>query len=387
MAFRNRVRLPMQLHSAQFPEERNIFRKANGATHTLSVVVRKQYELETDFLPEKWHERLKMALAHDTVMWEGERYLGEISQDGDYNIEWPDGVLHYPLAKAAAKVQVTPFEATNDNCQSCEEATQLVLEDDNYGTMEEETEYQINVPDNDSICCWPATFSLVSFNSDYLTAASIDAQTGVLAVTTGADLVSVNGLLIATYRVTCPNGGYDDADVYANISGSQVGCLAPIDLGHSAGTPYTHSFVWEDGGSSPTLYDYEIYEGSLPVGSPIMSGSIPDLAIADLEGFESGTTYYFQVRSACDEANTSNWVGVSFTQPFAAGSCGSYLIYNGYVESAWRSFSYLNCLGTTSNTTVFSLNTVIVCALETTPGNPVSITVPGSFTITYLGTC
>jgi hypothetical protein len=386
MAFKNRVRLPMQLHSAQFPEERTVFRKANGTTKTLSVVVRKQYELETDWLPEKWHERLKMALAHDNVTLEGERYLGDISQDGDYNIEWPEGVLHYPTAKAGVKVQVTPFEATNDNCQTCEEASQLDLEDDTED-MVEDTDYNIDVAANDAICCYPAVFSLISFNSDYLTSASINPATGVLLVHTGTGLVSANGIVIATYRVTCPNGGYDDADVYGNITGSIVGCLAPINLEDLSPTPYTHTFGWADGGSTPDEYYYEIYEGTGPVGTPIMSGTVTGTEIADLEGFDPGVTYYFQVRSVCGEENVSNFVGIQFTQASAAGVCGSYLLYNGDTTNAWRNFSYLNCLGNTANGTVFTLNTVIICALETSPGNPASITVPPLFTITYLGEC
>lgn len=385
MAFKNRVRLPMQLHSAQFPEERTVFRKANGTTKTLSVVIRKQYELETDWLPERWHERLKIALAHDNVTLEGERYLGGISQDGDYNIEWPEGVLHHPTAKAGVKVQVTPFEATNDNCQTCEEASQLDLEDDDQGEMEEGTEYVINVPDNDSICCYPAVFSLVSFNSDYLTAATINPATGVLTVTTGTGLTAANNVIIATYRVTCPNGSYDDADVIADINGTIPGCLGPINIQNSTPGVTDHFFSWDDGGSGALDYEYQVFEGTGPIGTPEWTGNAPTNNVT-LEGFDPGQEYYFQVRSVCDEDNFSSWVGVGFTQPPMGEVCGSYSIYNSNL-AGFANVSYIDCNGNNASVIVFALSSRIVCALQSSPGNPVSITLPFAVTNTYLGEC
>lgn len=387
MPFTNRVRLPIQLHSAQFPEERNVFRKANGATQTLSVVVRKQYELETDYLPEKWHERLKMALAHDTVILEGERYLGEISQDGDYNIEWPDGVLHYPTAKAGVTVQVTPFEATNDNCQTCEEATQLDLENDTIEVVEDE-EYIVDVADNDSICCYPATFSITSFNSDYLSSATIDPETGVVTMQSNADLTSINGVVLVTYRVTCPNGGYDEANIIGNVTGSTPGCLAPTSLSHTAPTGFTHSFSWTDDPENPVLeYYYEIYEGSEPVGTPIVTGTVDANSISDIPGFTPGEDYYFQIRSVCEDDITSNFVGLAFTQPATGVSCGSYSIYNGDIGSAFKNFTYTDCSGNKVSSPLFALNTMFICALETSPGVYASIAVPPLFTITYNEPC
>src|SRR5687768_3265995 len=98
MAFRNRVRLPIKLHKPQFVEESDKYRKANGASVVLSVVIRKIYEGQTDSLPEKLHERLKIALRHDTVIIEGDKYAGAIVQDGSYDIEWID-FLSKPIAQ------------------------------------------------------------------------------------------------------------------------------------------------------------------------------------------------------------------------------------------------------------------------------------------------
>lgn len=387
MAFKNRVRLPMQLHSAQFPEERTSFRKANGVVKTLSVVIRKEYELETDYLPERWHERLKMALAHDIVTLEGERYLGDIAQAGDYNIEWPEGVLHYPTAKAGVKVQVTPFEATNDNCQTCEEASQLDLEDDTQD-MVEDTDYNIDVTENDAICCYPAVFSVTSFNSDYLTSASIDPTTGLLTVHTGTDLVSANGMLLVTYRVTCPNGGYDEANVYGNITGSVVGCLAPVNVENEVTSSDSAAFVWEDGGSSPPQYYWELYEGTGPVGTPIQTGTETLTQTPTITGLDPNTQYYFQVRSVCAEDNVSNYATLTFFTGATDENCGSYTLYNGNTgPTAFAKVTYTDCTGNLAQTTVFNLNSRIICALENSPGDAVNITVPTGVTINYTGPC
>jgi hypothetical protein len=392
MPFLNRIRLPMQLHSAQFPEERTVFRKANGVTKTLSVVIRKQYEVETDYLPERWHQRLTIALAHDNITWEGDHFLGGVSKDGDYNIQWPDGVLHYPTAKAECKVQVTPFDATNSNCQTCEEASQLDLVDDQMGTIEEDTDYTASLADNDTICCFPAVFSLISYNSDYLTSATINASTGVLSIHTGTDLISANGLLIATYRVTCPNGGYDEANVYADVEGTIEGCLAPTDLTIESfgASGFTYSWVAPFVGAS---FYYELYEGALPVGSPLQSGDIGTLETVTITGLPPDADYYFQVRTVCYGSN-SNFIGIEGHTTPETEVCGEYEILfdsgTGIPQDRLR-FEYMNCAGATVFGIVFNNSSMIFCAAQTAPGVPINITPedppPGSVDINYLGLC
>lgn len=390
--FKNRIRLPMQLHSAQFPEERTVFRKANGESKTLSVIVRKTYELETDFMPEKWHQRLKIALAHDVVTLEGERHLGGISQDGDYNIEWPDGVLHYPTAKAALKVQVTPFDATNANCQSCEEASQLDLADDEatgiYGALQEDQDYTVMVADNDDICCYPAVFSLVSFNSNYLTSASIDPATGELSIHTGTDLNSANGVVIATYRVTCPNGAYDEANVVADIEGSTSDCLAPTDLSLEVVTSEGLGFVWSAPDGPPDSYEWELYEGDSPVGTPVATGTETLTQTDTITGLGSNTEYYFQVRSVCGES-TSNFVGTTGTTLEQSDSCGQYNInYTTVSGPAFVNVSYTDCNGDVQNVQVLNNTDRLVCALQTAAGIPVNLSSTNpDVTINYLTLC
>jgi ferredoxin-like protein FixX len=381
--FKNRVRLPMQIIRPQFPEERTSFRKANGTTQTLSVVIRKEYEGETDFLPESWHEKLVIALGHDTVRWEGDRYLGNVAKSGEYSIEWPD-FLDYPTSKAKFKVDITPFDATNSNCMSCEEASQLSLEDDTQD-MEEEQTYEFSVITNDTICCYPATFSLHWYNPDYITAASIS-ESGVVTITTGADLISANGLKIATYRVTCPNGSYDEADIYANITGSVEGCLAPTNLEIASSTPTTISYTWEEA-EVGAVYEYELYEGTGPVGSPVDSGQTPSPFIA-ITGLDSSTEYYFRVRTVCESAN-SNWVALAGDTPVQGDTCGEYAVTydNGTGNpSDYATVRYRNCLGDADTQIVFNTQTVTICAFQTTPGVPLQLIGP-NISYEYNGLC
>jgi|SRR6476620_1970797 len=392
MPFKNRVRLAVQLHSAQFPEERKVFRKANGQSKTLSVVIRKTYELEVDFYPESIHQRLKIALAHDLVTVEGEKYLGDISQDGDYGIDWPEGVLHYPAAKANVKVQATPFDATNSNCQTCEQVSQLSLEDDQatgiYGALQEDQDYTVDTADNDSICCAPAVFSIVSYNSDYLSSCTIDPDTGIVSMHTKTGLTSVNGILLATYRVTCPDGSYDEANITADIEGSIVGCLAPSSLNANGDSQTTAQFSWTESVPGSTYY-WELYLGTGPVGSPVQTGTVTDDSLT-ITGLTADTDYYFQIRTVCSESSVSNYISGLFSTLPAEGesSCGQYEIcYARPFFSGFITLPYIDCDGDPQNAIVPNNTCRIVCALQNSPGDPVSITGGSFVTITYLGLC
>ena len=103
--FKNRVRLPIYTRTAQFPTEANRFRLANGVKKTLSVVIRKTYELVTDYMNESMHQRLVIALNHDEVAIEGDKYIGNLTLDNAYEIEWPD-FLDYPLGQGKTIIEV-----------------------------------------------------------------------------------------------------------------------------------------------------------------------------------------------------------------------------------------------------------------------------------------
>src|SRR5882672_301914 len=229
MPFHNRVRLPLNLFAAQFGATKSQYVKADGTIKVLSNQLKKTYNLKTDWIPEMWHQRLMIALSHDTVTIEGEKYFGGVALDGVYQIDW-DEIFRTPVAPAGVQVAVTPFDESSNNCMSCDEAGQLQLEDDIFpAPLEEGESTDIDVPANDSICCNPVTFSITSFNTDYVASASIDSN-GNVSFVMKTGLVSANGIKLLTYRATCFNGGYDEADLFGDVNGTIPGCLAPTNL-------------------------------------------------------------------------------------------------------------------------------------------------------------
>lgn len=391
MPFRNRIRLPFYITRAQFPSEQNVFRRADGSTKTLSAVVRKVYEGETSWLPEAIHERLKIALMHDDVTIEGYRYLGGVSVEGEYDIDW-QRYLDYPIAKAEFKVQVTPFNYSNDNCQTCDEATQLSLEDDTitgpYEVLEEGQEYQYNVFANDSICCSPVTAEIVTINSTYVDSATIDATSGIVTITMKATTPSATLANLLTYRVTCPNGGYDDADVFANVNGSEEVCEAPTNL-QIVSTSETEAEISWDAVIDATEYDWQLFLAS-DLFNPVQTGSEATNS-ETLTGLTPGTDYVFYIQTDCGDGDTSAFSNIPFTtEGEAEEGCGQYEVCNGPFDpevegSQTITVTYINCAGDLANTILVANQCKLICALETSPGNPVSIINADS--VTYIGPC
>lgn len=391
MPFVNRIRLPFEIVKPQFPEEKSVYRKANGETKTLSVVVRKTYEGQTDYFPEKWHERLKMALAHDSVSIEGDKYLGGVSQDGDYNIEWVD-FLDYPTAPAKFKVQVTPFEAFNSNCQTCDTALQLNLVDDYYNdlygdpiALQEGDSYELDVKDNDDIRCYPAVFSITTYNSDFLDDATID-QNGVLTITLGTGLQAGNGVALVTYRVTCPDGAYDEAVVYGNIDGSIVDCVAPSSITGPGADSTSATLNWVPPIPAPGVgYNWQIEVGT-ELGVIIQSGSVTDPTVT-ITGLEPDTFYVFSVQSDCGGA-TSSFIIANFTTLPTTSACGTYsLIFSPASgdSSQFAQVSYIDCNSVYQTVVLFPNIPRNVCALQTIPGQPNFI--EGATYVNYTGLC
>lgn len=393
MAFRNRVRLPFYITRPQFQEERNVFRLSNGTTKVQSVVIRKIYEVEVNYLPEEIHERLKIALAHDTVTIEGFKYLTGtgVVAEADYEIAWLQNMIDYPLAKASFKAEITPYNYSNDNCQTCEEASQLSLEDDTitgpYDSLDEGSTTEYNVFENDSICCKPITAEIVIINTLYVDSATIDATSGIVEIILHATTPSGNNVNLLTYRVTCPNGSYDDADVYANISGSEEFCEAPgsLDAGSISATGATPNW-FNLPSPSPESYNYQLFLAS-DLFNPIDSGNTNQTSV-NYTDLEPGTCYKFFVQSVCEGGGTSEFISIEFCTAEAETSCGLYIMsYNdgSGQRGHFTTGSYINCTGTEVNVIVFNMSFQIFCALETSPGVPVYIS--GGTSVTYDQPC
>jgi len=386
MAFSNRIRLPFKLRKPQFTDEIDKYRKANGTSFVLNVIVRKIYEGITDRLPEKIHERLKMALVHDSVTIEGDRYIGKITQDGDYQIEWQD-FLDYPLAQAKFKAEVTPFNATNSNCGECQEFTQIVCNDDDAGTLNEDTDYVIDVLSNDDICCNPVSLSLLTFDSNYLDSAVITVDNKI-QVHTKSSLPPLTDVQILSYRAECQNGQYDEANVIADINGTAPPvCNAPTDL-HMEPIADTHAQANWTQPAGALSYEWKLYLLS-DLSTPYQTGdAFTDDNAIDMLPLTPSTEYRFYIRTVCGDSSFSNYIYIDFTTMPApdTDTCGNYLLENQDFDN-FRSGTYIDCNGNTQNINLGPLHNRSICALQSSPGNPVDITVESEIQIIYQGLC
>jgi hypothetical protein len=392
MAFRNRIRLPFQLFRPQLQSEKSVFRKSTGEVQTLNVVVRKIYQGETDLLPESIHEKLKIALEHDSVTVEGDRFMGEVVTEGDYQIAWPD-FLDYPIAKGAFSAEVKAFDAVNSNCASCDEFIGLDLADDRYenayGELIPLTEggtYTLDVAANDTICCSPAEFSIVDFNTLYVESITID-QNGLVEFQLKTDLPNISQIALFTYRVTCPNDNYDEAVGYVAIEGTIESCEQPTAVTASVVEPTYYEITWTapSGGTPAAGYDWELYLAS-DLLTVVDSGNILTEGPVELT-LDASTDYVFRVRSNCD-GSTSPWVDYEFTTPPQTESCGRYRVeYNDGtgVRDNFTIISYIACDGSNQQVAAYNETTNFICALQVGPGDPVSIT--GATIIEYFTEC
>jgi hypothetical protein len=383
MPFKNKIRLRLMIGKPQFPDDRNVFRLADGTKKVQSIVVRKTYLGVTDYYPEWVHQRLKIALSHDTVNIESDKYLGGVSVDGDYEIDWVD-FKDYPYGQANFKLEVTPFDATNSNCQTCDESTQLNLVDDRFTEeLDQSTEYTLNLFDNDSINCSPITVSITYTNAVFVESATIDEVTGVLTLFTKPLFFQRNTEKILTYRVTCSNGGYDEADVYADLIGEDAACLEPTNLEVSILDYNAGGVNWTAPDPAPDAYEWQIAEEATPA-TIVDSGTVVSTAAESLD-LEPATNYIFSVRSQCG-SNYSQWVNIHLTTLVLEETCGRYTVeIFGDDPQAGRDITYIACNNDTRTTHVFPFRPRNICVLQTAPGTPVSII--GADQITYMRPC
>lgn len=388
MPFVNRIRLPIKVTRPQLVAERDIFRKANGEIKVLSVVIRKSYEGETDLLPEKYHDRLMIALNHDDVRIEGDKYVGDVVQDGDYTINWVD-FLDYPIAKASFKIFATPFDASNTNCGTCEDVIQVVTNDDNIGTVEEGSSIEVDVLANDDICCYPVTVTVITTNSDYVQ--SISVVDNELHIVIKDDVSTQNNVLLATYRAQCENGQYDEANVYADITGSGAAvCQSPTGLQIDSIAAESVTISWDN---VPFVsWEWKLYLATDLI-NPVDTGTSLDNDVT-LSGLTPATQYVFTLRTACGGGEFSNYAQLPFTTNPSEGTetCGSYRLcyFNAIDEDPApnRAFDYMDCNGDMQMVIVANFECEVVCALQNSEGDPVLISPDGPFGgINYEGLC
>ena len=109
----NKIRLPLRIFNAQYPQEDEVYITREGKRKVMFAKVDKEWELETDYLPEEWHEKIIVALSHDVVYIDDER----VQRTEPYQLDW-DSVLETDCTdaiKGRAKVQQNKT-VRNSNC-------------------------------------------------------------------------------------------------------------------------------------------------------------------------------------------------------------------------------------------------------------------------------
>lgn len=110
----NSVRLPLRLVKKQYPQTQKLYVKATGKRVVLTSTIGFEWELETDYIPEPWHEKLVVALSHDDVLINGIR----VTQEGGYSVLWDsviDNECGVKLVRGSTKVR-GDSEMRNSNC-------------------------------------------------------------------------------------------------------------------------------------------------------------------------------------------------------------------------------------------------------------------------------
>jgi hypothetical protein len=110
----NQVRLPILIKNPQFPQEDKVYIDGNGVRRLISSKIDKEYELETEYIPQDWHEKLIIALSHDEVYFDTVR----LQKSSPYEIDYEEedklscGTI---LNKASAKMTKNTT-IRNNNC-------------------------------------------------------------------------------------------------------------------------------------------------------------------------------------------------------------------------------------------------------------------------------
>jgi hypothetical protein len=227
----------------------------------------------------------------------------------------------------------------------------------------------------------------MSFNALYFDSVALVGST--LSIVVKDSVPTINNVLIATYRVTCENGGYDEADVYGNIQGTSTECLPPSNLAVTfPGAEGEVYLQWDAAATIPAGgYDWSLYLTSNLV-TPVQSGNTSDLFI-DLTGLTPGEDYTFVVNSNCGGSTSSN-VNIQFNQPLVIPEyCGKFTIDFLMTGGVPVNYSFMDCSGVIVNNVHTGFGYEIECMLINSGGTtPVFFSAdnPGVF-INYTELC
>lgn len=114
------MRVPATLRRPQYPgEDKETYRDSQGNRDIIFSIVGKQYQLETEKLPEYIHDAIRVGLEHDTFKitgytWQGVYYTEQefTFEDNSYPLEWQEGALTSPVSIPL----LLEIDLTNANC-------------------------------------------------------------------------------------------------------------------------------------------------------------------------------------------------------------------------------------------------------------------------------
>lgn len=113
----NAIRLPMYATSPAFDIEQQTYVRSNGERTKVFARLAKKYKFVTDFLPEEIHQKLVVALNHDTVLIAtSTNYQLECTFENEYNQDFPSIMQGMNVWPADFQVYETPFNEINNNC-------------------------------------------------------------------------------------------------------------------------------------------------------------------------------------------------------------------------------------------------------------------------------
>lgn len=105
--------VPIRIDDPQFKISDKTYEKLNGEKVVLYAAISKEYNLETEYIPEEWHDKLIAALCSDHVFIDGV----SLNKSGEYSIEWDK----YTTADCGKKIvrgtckMTTNFNIRNSN--------------------------------------------------------------------------------------------------------------------------------------------------------------------------------------------------------------------------------------------------------------------------------
>jgi hypothetical protein len=118
----NIIRLPFLLNQPQFPKTRTVDRKSDGTKRVLSSFIEKEYLIQTEQMPEVFHECMAVMLSHDNLSIHNPN-IREIDVDvvetDNYAPKWEleEGTeKQLPFGKGSGKVKVANYGYSNSNC-------------------------------------------------------------------------------------------------------------------------------------------------------------------------------------------------------------------------------------------------------------------------------